>query len=85
MLPASLKPNFEAEIAKCRAGLTENVTWVSTNGIAPKKMRTKILGKDVKGSCIVIDEVHNFISQVVNGGKRGTALFDAIFHARILS
>ena len=83
MLPASLKPNFEAEIEKCGSGgLTGNVTWVSTNGVPSKKIsRTKILGKDVRGSCIVIDEVHNFISQVVNGGKRGTALFDAIFHA----
>lgn len=82
MLPASLKQNFEAEMEKCGAGLSGAVTWVSTNGIPPKKIsRSKIHGKDVAGSCIVIDEVHNFISQVVNGGKRGTALFDAVFHA----
>lgn len=83
MLPASLRPNFENEISKCGRGLKKSITWVSTNGTPAKSItRTKIKGKDVKGSCIVIDEVHNLVSQVVNGGKRGTAIFDALFHAR---
>lgn len=82
MLPASLRPNFENEISKCGKNITRKITWVSTNGIQPKSIsRNKIKNVPVNDSCIIIDEVHNLISQVVNGGKRGTALFDAIFHA----
>lgn len=82
LLPASLKPNFENEIGKCGSDLKGRITWVSTNGVPPKSITSKtIKNVPVEGSCVIIDEVHNFISQVTNGGKRGLALFDALFNA----
>ncbi len=82
LLPASLKPNFENEISKCGSELKSRITWVSTNGIPVKSITSKtIKNVAIEGSCVIIDEVHNFISQVTNGGKRGLALFDALFLA----
>lgn len=85
MLPASLRPSFEAEIAKCGRDALAQVIWVSTNGVSPAAIaRGSVHGAPLDGACVVIDEVHNFISQVVNGGRRGRLLFDALFRARDL-
>lgn len=84
LLPASLKPNFENEMQKCGELIRQKrIVWVATNGISPKRIsRLAIKGTPLEGACIIIDEVHNFISQVVNGGRRGTALYDAIYNSK---
>ena len=84
MLPASLKSNFKNEFDKCGgSALITRITWVSMNGIPRKQItRKSIAGKPLEGGCIIIDEVHNFISQVVNGGSRGAAIYDALYNSR---
>ncbi len=63
--------------------LLSRITWVSMNGIPRKLITPKSLAsKPLEGGCVIIDEVHNFISQVVNGGSRGAAIYHALYNAR---
>lgn len=83
MLPRSLRTNFENEINKCGKGLKSEIIYVHTNGIPVRFIDgTKIRNKSLDGSCVIIDEVHNLISQIVNGGRRGQALFSALSTAK---
>eukprot|EP00873_Tetraselmis_striata_P043777 jgi/Tetstr1/464041/TSEL_008846.t1 len=95
MLPASLQENFAKEIAKCGRDLGADagkVHFVRMNGVTVSKVKggkkgvnpsdMTIDGLSVHGSVIVVDEVHNLAGYKKNGGKRGTALYHVIHHAR---
>ena len=39
-------------------------------------------GNPFDGKCVVVDEIHNLISRIVNGGKIGTALYKLLMTAK---
>ena len=89
LLPASLKPNFAAEFAKCAPGVLAAdgpaLHYFSTNGVAARDIDPHEC--TVKGVCmheavVIVDEVHNLVSQISNGGRRGVRLYDALMNAR---
>ena len=90
MMPASLKKEFAKEMDKCGRGIDgSRVSLVSTNGIAPAKIDPEGAGVDgvsLHGAAVIVDEVHNMVSQVVNrgvgGSGRGSRLFRALYAAR---
>jgi hypothetical protein len=56
-------------------------TFINYNGLTKKKITD--LGKDsFNDSFIVIDEVHNFISRVVNGSKLARAIYDLLMTSK---
>lgn len=55
--------------------------FINYNGLTQKKIEE--LGKDsFNDSFIVIDEVHNFISRVVNGSKLARAIYDLLMTSK---
>ena len=86
LLPASLRPNFEAEMDKCAGAATrDGAHYFSTNGLAAKDVdagRCVVKGVSLHGATVIVDEVHNLVSQASNGGGRGSALYEAIVGAR---
>jgi hypothetical protein len=82
LLPASLRQNYQDEVAKCGSPATR-ITMVSYNGLTHARLQELCGGPDnvFDDAVVVVDEVHNFVSKVINGGMV-TPLYTRILTAR---
>jgi len=68
------KSNIDATISHI---IRNRYNFINYNGLTQKKLSE--LGKDIfNNSFIIIDEVHNFISRVVNGSKIARTIYDLL-------
>lgn len=61
--------------------IDQRYTFVNYNGIT-KQNSGKYNAAFFENAFIIIDEAHNFISRVVNGGKYGRKIYESIMNAR---
>lgn len=67
MLKASIEPNFLKEITKCGPGVSP--TFVHYNGLSKTIVQSFVHNIQTRACFVIIDEVHNFISAVINNPK----------------
>jgi hypothetical protein len=66
------------------ASITERIAFVSYNGLNKKKIEEMVTndGNPFDNKCVVIDEIHNLISRVVNKSVIGKALYKLLYNAK---
>jgi hypothetical protein len=87
LIPASLRSNWESEFVKCgnanyanKTKLAEKYTFIHYNGLNQRIANS--WGSNVfNHKLIIIDEVHNFISQVYNGGHIANRIYDILMRS----
>lgn len=68
MLKASIEPNFEKEITKCGPGIL-SPTFIHYNGLSKTIVQSFIHDIQTQPCFVIIDEVHNFVSAVINNPR----------------
>ena len=80
MTPASLKNNFISEIDKCgHEDLKSKIKYITTNASNTKK---QIEQQDLNNKLIIVDEVHNSISMMVNTTTNGAFIYNKFMDAQ---
>lgn len=63
--------------------ITNRFNFINYNGLKTINIKEIIKdGNPFDNKCIIIDEIHNMISRIVNGGKIGTALYKLLYTAK---
>lgn len=80
LLSGTAQSNINAQID---AMITARYTFYSYNGLTTTKLQEMIKeGNPFDNKCIVIDEVHNMVSGMVNQRKIGSALYKLLWSAK---
>ncbi|KAG2425000.1 hypothetical protein HXX76_014158 [Chlamydomonas incerta] len=66
LLPASLESNFRGEVSKCGAAGEGRFAFYHYNGLSLAATNALLAAVQGQKTVLIIDEVHNFISRVVN-------------------
>lgn len=84
--------NFGGLAASAQNSITEQVdnminkkiSFINYNGLKTSNITEMIKngGNPFDGKCVIVDEVHNLISRIVNGGKIGTSLYKLLMSAK---
>jgi hypothetical protein len=79
---ASLVAEEKTKINETISHIIRNkYNFVSYNGLT-QKLVTEIVKQSFDDSFIIIDEVHNFISRIVNGSKLARSIYNALMTAK---
>ncbi len=63
--------------------ITNRFRFINYNGLKTTNITEMMKsGNPFDGKCIVVDEIHNLISRIVNGGKIGSALYKLLMSAK---
>lgn len=63
--------------------ITNRFNFINYNGLKTINIKEMIKdGNPFDNKCVIIDEIHNMISRIVNGGKIGTALYKLLYTAK---
>ncbi len=63
--------------------ITNRFSFINYNGLKTANITEMIKsGNPFDGKCIVVDEIHNLVSRIVNGGKIGSALYKLLMSAK---
>lgn len=63
--------------------INNRFSFINYNGLKTANITELIKnGNPFDGKCVVIDEIHNMISRIVNGGKIGTAIYKLLMNAK---
>lgn len=63
--------------------INNKFSFINYNGLKTVNITEMIKnGNPFDGKCVVIDEIHNMISRIVNGGKIGTAVYKLLMAAK---
>lgn len=91
-VPTGAKSNFSSLDKASQTQIIEQInniiknrfSFISYNGLTRKKIEAMTEGgkNPFDNQCIVIDEVHNFISRIVNGRQIGQAMFKLLMSAK---
>jgi hypothetical protein len=91
-VPTGTKSNFSSLDKASQTQIIEQInniiknrfTFISYNGLTRKKIEAMTEGgkNPFDNQCVVIDEVHNFISRIVNGRQIGQAMFKLLMSAK---
>lgn len=85
------KPNFIGMSSATQKQIIEQVDniitnrfhFINYNGLKTTNITEMVKsGNPFDGKCIVVDEIHNLISRIVNGGKIGSALYKLLMSAK---
>lgn len=81
-LYSSLEPVEKEQINETIQQIIRNrYTFISYNGLT-QKLVSEITKKGFDNSFIIIDEIHNFISRVVNGSKLARGIYNSLMSAK---
>jgi hypothetical protein len=81
----NLLPSFaQKQIVEQIENIINNkYSFINYNGLKTVNIKEMIKnGNPFDGKCVVIDEIHNMISRIVNGGKIGTAIYKLLMAAK---
>ena len=81
----TLLPSFaQKQIVEQIENIINNrFSFINYNGLKTANVSEMIKnGNPFDGKCVVIDEIHNMISRIVNGGKIGTAVYRLLMSAK---
>jgi len=81
----TLLPSFaQKQIVEQIENIINNrFSFINYNGLKTANITEMIKsGNPFDGKCVVIDEIHNMISRIVNGGKIGTAVYRLLMAAK---
>ena len=74
----------EAILSQIDLMIKKNVQFINYNGLNRKAIEKLVEGgkNPFDDKCVVIDEIHNLISVITNGGMIGTALYKLLMQAK---
>ena len=81
-LPAEAQAAIDAQI---NVMIQNSFKFINYNGLTRKKvqeMHDEAGGNPFDNKCVVIDEIHNLVSQICNGKQIGMALYNLLMQAR---
>ena len=81
-LPADVKSQIESQISDM---MGNSFSFINYNGLNRKRLQDiydAAGGNPFDNKCVVVDEIHNLVSQICNGKQLGTAMYKLIMKAK---